>query len=83
MAELGSVVVTFADLIDTANYGSKTLHITNQNAQHVNKTLVWWRTFYCVHFCLHPCNKNKKLFVVISAKMGEDESKGLISCTSE
>jgi hypothetical protein len=83
MAELGSVVVTFADLIDAANYGSKTLHIINQNAQHGSKSLVWWKGFDCARFWLHPCNRNKKSFVVISAKVGEDESKGLISCTFE
>jgi hypothetical protein len=45
MAELGSVVVSFGDLLDAANFGAKKLHLVNQNAQQRTK----W-SLHCEHF---------------------------------
>jgi hypothetical protein len=104
MAELGSVVLTFGDLLDAANFGAKKLHIINQNAQQRSKWRLLWEdlssarfwlhtplrqpicVFY-IHRChrtrCHPCNKDKKAFVVVAAEVGRGESEGLISCTFE
>jgi hypothetical protein len=83
MAELGSVVVTFADLLDAAKFGAKKLNLTNQNVQGNNKWSLLWEDFSSARFWCHPCNKHKKAFVVVSAELGRDEGEGLISCTFE
>jgi hypothetical protein len=83
MAELGSVVVSFGDLLDAANFGDKKLHIVNQNAQQGSKWRLLWENFSSARFWCHPCNKEKKAFVVVSAEVGQGESEGLIACTFE
>jgi hypothetical protein len=45
MAELGSVVVSFGDLLDAANFGAKRLHLVNQNAQQRSKWRLLWEDF--------------------------------------
>ena len=83
MAELGSVVVSFVDLLDAARFGAKKLRLTNQNVQQRNKWRLWWESVSSARFWCHPCNKHKKSFVVVSAEVGRGESEGLISCTFE
>jgi hypothetical protein len=83
MVELGSVVVTFADLLDAANFGAKKLHLVNQNAQQRSKWRLLWETISSARFWCHPCNKSKKAFVVVSVEVGRGESEGLIACTFE
>jgi hypothetical protein len=83
MAELGSVVVTFADLLDAANFGAKKLHLVNQNAQQRSKWRLLWENISSARFWCHPCNKKKKAFVMVSAEVGRGESEGLIACTFE
>jgi hypothetical protein len=83
MAELGSVVVSFGDLLDAANFGDKKLHIVNQNAQQRSKWRLLWEDFSSARFWCHPCNKDKKAFVVVSCEVGHGESEGLIACTFE
>jgi hypothetical protein len=50
MAELGSVVATFADLVDAANFGPKKLHLINQNTQQRNKCWLRWENFSTARF---------------------------------
>jgi hypothetical protein len=83
MAELGSVVTTFADLLDAANFGAKKLHLINQNVQEHNKWSLLWEDFSSARFWCRPCNRHKKAFVVVSAEIGRGESEGLIACTFE
>jgi hypothetical protein len=83
MAELGSVVVTFTDLLNAAEFGSKTLHLVNQNVQGRHKLRLCWESISSARFWCSPCNKNKKSFVVVSAEVGRNKSEGLISCTFE
>jgi hypothetical protein len=83
MAELGSAAVSFGDLLDAANFGAKKLHLANQNVQQRNKWRLMWEDFSSARFWCHPCNRNKKAFVVVSAELGRGESEGLIACTFE
>jgi hypothetical protein len=50
MAELGSVVATFGDLLDAANFGPKKLRLTDQNAQQRNKCRLRWENFSSARF---------------------------------
>jgi hypothetical protein len=83
MAELGSVVVTFGDLLDAANFGAKKLRLVNQNVQQRNKWRLMWEDFSSARFWCHPCNRHKKANVVVSAEVGRGDSEGLIACTFE
>jgi hypothetical protein len=53
MAELGSVVVSFGDLLDAANFGAKRLHLVNHNVQQRNTRWLMWEDFSSARFwCL-------------------------------
>jgi hypothetical protein len=54
MAELGSVAVSFGDLLDAANFGApKKLHLVNHNVQQRNTRRLMWEDFSSARFwCL-------------------------------
>jgi hypothetical protein len=55
MAELGSVVATFADLLDAAKFGPKKLDLIDQNAQQRNKLRLAWENFSSARFWSASC----------------------------
>jgi hypothetical protein len=83
MAELGSVVVTFRELLDAADNGGMKLHLVNHNVQRRNKWRLRWEILSSARFWCYPCNITKEAYVVVSAEIGRDESEGLISCSFE
>jgi hypothetical protein len=83
MAELGSVVVTFSELLKAASTGGKKFLLVNQNMQRHSKWWLRWESFSSARFWCYPCNKSKKPFVLVSAEIGRDGSEGLISCSFE
>ena len=86
MMELGSVVVSFDDLLDIAKtpglHGRK-FRMRNRNVQNIRAWVHWFNNLCTARFFCYYCNNRRHSLMAIATELGQGEYEGLMSCTFE